>query len=434
MRMIATLLALGLVGACQEAPSSTAQSPAATPADEQAEQEARAVTVTIIATVPEDAGDIFITGNREELGPWNARGQLMDGEGRTRTTTLTMPEGFEFQFKLTGGTWNEEGVGPSGMVLPNFTHTATANGNNEVEVEIFSFKRPVEEYIADPEGSGVLGTLVYWTDTESAFFDITRNVEVWLPPGYGEDPERRYPVIYMHDGQNLFDPRIANTGTDWGVDEAMMANVEAGLHDPAIVVGIWSTSLRGYELSPWHGATNYARMILEEIKPRVDAEFLTLTDRDNTYTMGSSMGGLVSMYLVRTHPDVFSACGCVATHVPLSPIIAQEYLGLETGDYTDLETPYLVQEAAANASLPTDVRMYFDWGTEGLDALYPPVMAELEPWLEGQNLVAGETYAYREFVGETHNEAAWRARVHLQLAWLLGGIDPNTLDTDLSAP
>ncbi len=416
MRLAASALIAVALAACDTA------EPEATPST--LEAAITMVSVEIIATVPESADEVFLTGNRDELGPWNARGQLMTGSGTTRTTTLSMPDGFEFQFKLTGGTWNDEGVGPSGMVLPNFTHTVDAAADNRVEVEIFSFKRPVEEYIADPEGSGVLGTLIYWTDTESAFFDVTRHVEVWLPPGYDADPERRYPVIYMHDGQNLFDPRIANTGVDWGIDEAMMRNVEAGLHEPAIVVGIWSTNIRGYELSPWHGGSNYGRMIIEEIMPRVNAEFRTLTDRDNTFTMGSSMGGLISQHLVRTWPDVFSACGCVATHVPLSPQMAEEFLGLESGDHTDPEKPYILVEAEANTALPDNVRLYFDWGTETLDALYPPIMVEMQPWLDAQ----GATYAYREFEGEPHNEAAWRARVHLQLAWMLGGHDPNGLE------
>ncbi len=420
MRLTASALLAAALAACSpEAEDVTSPQPAS-------EAEAAAVMVTINARVPEDAGEIYLAANVEALGPWRADGLLMSADGRARTTTLSLPDGFELEFKLTGGSWDTEGTGPSGTVLPNFTHTATAGSDNEVEVEIIDFKWPADAYIADVEGSGVLGTLIYWTDTESAFFDVTRHVEVWLPPGYEAEPERRYPVIYMHDGQNLFDPRIANTGTDWGVDEAMMRNVEAGLHDPAIVVGIWSTDIRGYELSPWHGGVNYARMIIDEIKPRVDAEFRTLTDRDNTYTMGSSMGGLISQYLVRTHPDVFSACGCVSTHVPLSPAMAEEFLGLDPGSYTDPETPYLLVDADSNAELPTDVRIYFDWGTATLDEYYPPIMAELQPWLEAQGLEAGTSYAYREFEGAAHNEAAWRDRVHLQLAWLLGGHDPNS--------
>ena len=303
-----------------------------------------------------------------------------------------------------------------------------AGGDNVVEVEIVDFKWPADAYIADIEGSGVLGTLIYWTDFKSEFFDVTRHVSIWLPPGYDAEPERRYPVIYMHDGQNLFDPRIANTGVDWGVDEAMMRNVEAGLHDPAIVVGIWSTNIRGFELSPWHGGPDYAAMIIEEIMPRVNAQFRTLTGPEHTFTMGSSMGGLISQYLVRSHSDVFSACGCVSTHVPLSPAQAEEFLGLDSGDFADPERPYLLVASDQNTPIPDQVRLYFDFGDITLDETYPAIHDALRPWLESQGLVEGERYAMRRFEGAPHNEAAWRERVHLQLAWMLGGHNPNGLE------
>ena len=88
------------------------------------------------------------------------------------------------------------------------------------------------------------GRLVYWTDVSSAFLGPKRHVEIWLPPGYDDNPTTRYPVLYMHDGQNLFDPRIANTGVDWGVDEAVVKLVTQGVIPPIIVVGVWSTSAR----------------------------------------------------------------------------------------------------------------------------------------------------------------------------------------------
>jgi predicted alpha/beta superfamily hydrolase len=389
--------------------------------------EIRLVEVTIHATVPEGAGDIYLAANVEELGPWRADGKLMEGDGRSRTTTLNLPDEFELEFKLTGGVWEREGTGPSGMVLANFTHTVTAGQVNEIYVEIVDFKYPAEVYIADPEGADILGTLIYWTDQESAYFDVSRHIEIWLPPGYDDEPDRRFPVIYMHDDQNLFDPRIANTGTDWGIDEAMMRNVAAGLHEPAIVVGIWSTNIRGYELSPWHGGSDYGRMIVEEIKPRIDSEFRTKSDRDNTFTMGSSMGGLISFYLVRSYPEVFSACGCVSTHVPFSPAIMERFSGEPAeGEFAD--QPYLLIDVHEDAPLPGNIRPYFDWGTATLDAEYPPIMDQMRPWLEGQGFNAGETFAYREFPDAPHNEAAWRERVDLQLAWMLGGIDPNTLE------
>ena len=125
-----------------------------------------------------------------------------------------------------------------------------------------------ERYLDDLPGSGVEGTLVYWHDTPSAYLAETRHVLVWLPPGYEDTPDKRYRVIYMSDGENLFDPRIASWGVDWGIDEAMMRGVANGDYEPAIVVGAWSTSQRGPEYSPWHGASEYSRFLIEELMPQ----------------------------------------------------------------------------------------------------------------------------------------------------------------------
>ncbi|WP_158291648.1 alpha/beta hydrolase-fold protein [Marinicauda algicola] len=408
------LAALLLLAACAPQGSPPAEAPGRT-------QEQSMTQITVIATVPEGAGEIYLTGNLDELGPWRADGLLMSGEGRERRASVLVPEGTLFEFKITGGSWDREGTGPSGTVLPNFTHRAEGEAG-EARVEIVDFKHPPEAYIADPQGSGVLGTLIYWTDLDSAFLETTRHVSIWLPPGYEAEPEKRYPVLYMHDGQNLFDPRIANTGTDWGIDEAMMANVEAGLHGPAIVVGIWSTNRRGYELSPWHGGPDYARMIVEEIRPRVDAAFRTLDGPANTFTMGSSMGGLISQYLVREYPDVFGACGCVSTHVPLSPAMARDFLGLEGGPVLESpDKPYLIAEIEAGAQIPANVRMFFDHGTQTLDANYGPGHAAIRDWLLAQGLSEGEDFIVRTYEGAAHNEASWRARAGDQLAFLLAG-------------
>ena len=159
--------------------------------------------------------------------------------------------------------------------------------------------------IDDPAGAGVPGTLSYLTDFGSAHLDHDRHVAVWLPPGYDDDPARRYPVLYMHDGQNLFDTRLAYGGKTWGVAETVAALVDRGEIRPMIVVGAFNSVDRGYEYSPWHGAPRYARFLIEELKPRIESDYRTLTGPEHTFVMGSSMGGLLSYYLVREHPDVF---------------------------------------------------------------------------------------------------------------------------------
>jgi len=289
----------------------------------------------------------------------------------------------------------------------------------ELGDSLFARTLDAADYIADWRNSGVTGSLVYWQDVASAPLSEKRHVEIWLPPGYDDDPDRRYRVIYMSDGENLFDPRIANTGIDWGVDEAMMRGAEQGLFEPAIVVATWSTSRRSEEYSPWHDAPQYARFLIEELMPRVNAEFRTLTDRDATFVMGSSMGGLLSYYLVKEHPDVFSACGCVSTAFLFSEARLAQHAGADKSGID--ATPYIITDIANGDTVPRGARMFFDHGTEGLDAEYGPQHAAVRDWLLEQGFNEGEDFVIRVYEGANHNEASWRARLGDQLAWLLGG-------------
>jgi enterochelin esterase-like enzyme len=113
----------------------------------------------------------------------------------------------------------------------------------------------------------------------------------------------------MHDGQNLFDPRIASTGVDWGMDEAIVRGMRAGRLPPTIVVGVWCTELRLREYSPWDMGTNYARFLIEELMPAVNQKFRTRTGPENTTVMGSSMGGLISFWLCWKYPGTFGRGG-----------------------------------------------------------------------------------------------------------------------------
>lgn len=276
-------------------------------------------------------------------------------------------------------------------------------------------------FVDDPQGAGVQGTLIYWKDVESAFLAEPRHVVIWLPPAYEENPDQRYRVIYMSDGENLFDPRIASWGVDWGIDEAMMRGATNGDYEPAIVVGAFSSSQRGPEYSPWHGAPQYARFLIEELMPRVNAEFRTLQGPDNTFAMGSSMGGLLSYYLVKNHADIFGACGCVSSHFALSEKIVAGYFG--TADDGADATPYIIRDIEAGATVPPGARFMFDYGTETLDSSYEKDHAPIREWLLGQGLVEGRDFEMLKYDGADHSERAWRARVHTQLEFLLGPAD-----------
>lgn len=378
----------------------------------------RCCTATILVRVPEGTGTLYLAGSLPQLGPWRPDGVALTGEGRERTTQITAPPGTTFEYKFTLGSWDREAVGYAGVVPPNYR--LRLDRDTVMVHEIADFKKDVREYIADWRGSGVLGRLVYWTDVHSAFLGPTRNVEIWLPPGYDDDRSTRYPVLYMHDGQNLFDPRIANTGVDWGVDEAVVRLVDRGIIPPVIVVGVWSSTSRGPEYSPWRAAPDYARFLLEELMPRVNAAFRTRTGPANTAVMGSSMGGLLSFFLVTHHPDVFGACGCLSSHFPLSEAVVAQYFRDGATSAAPDTTPYILRDIANGLRVPSGTRYWFDYGTLGLDSTYAPTQTAVRTWLLSLGLSEGKDFEMRRYEGATHTEASWRARLEDPLTYLFG--------------
>jgi enterochelin esterase-like enzyme len=256
----------------------------------------------------------------------------------------------------------------------------------------------------------------YYNNVESKYVK-PRNVEVWLPAGY--DSTKAYPVLYMHDGQNVFNPETSYTKIDWGVDEVMDSLVAAGKVRPAIVVGIWNTNLRINEympdvelnaeqqaemkkMSPEEGilSRQYLRFIVEELKPFIDSTFHTLPDRDHTFIMGSSMGGLISLYAVCSYPEVFGAAACLSTHWPA--------LGGVTLSYIEKGLPD-----------PATHRFYFDHGTATLDSLYEPFQQKANEIFTHAGYGDGN-YMSRKFEGAEHSEKAWRKRIYIPLEFLLG--------------
>ncbi len=371
--------------------------------------------VEITATVPANTGEVYVSGSVDALGPWKADALLMQGSGTERRAEFLRPEGVPVEYKFTLGAWEREGLGPSGTVMANFVLPADQTSGHQTVVD---FKKDVREYIADVAGAGIAGHLDYWLDVKSQYLTESRHVSIWTPPGYDDDPARTYRVIYMTDGQNLFDPRIANTGTDWGTDEAMTALMANGI-DPAIIVSSWSTPKRFEEYSPWHKGESYARFLIDELMPRVEAAYRVRKGPGNTFHAGSSMGGLISFYVVTYHPDVFGACGCVSTHFPLSEkVVAEVFPNMEVSATPDA-TPYILNDIARGLKPPPNTRYWFDHGTKGLDAEYGPTHEAIRNWLLVNGLAEGRDFSIRAYEGADHNEASWRARLPEVFTFLL---------------
>lgn len=249
-----------------------------------------------------------------------------------------------------------------------------------------------------------------------------RPIDVWLPPGYDTSPTTRYPVIYLHDGQNLFDSDVSYGGAVWAADRTLARLIGEGRTRPAILVGIWNTGeSRAAEympqkaLAPSGGASGftllgqpvsgvrsdaYLAYLVRDVKPLIDRTFRTLPGRTDTSIMGSSMGGLISAYALLEYPEVFGAAACVSTHWPAADGAMVDYL-------------------ARRLPAPGRNRWYFDFGTEALDAGYEAFQVRVDAVLRAAGYRAGSDWVTRKFPGADHSERAWSRRVEIPLEFLL---------------
>jgi enterochelin esterase-like enzyme len=281
-----------------------------------------------------------------------------------------------------------------------------------------------------PAGGGRFVTTPAFASAHAA----PRRVTVWLPPGH-DSATGRHRVLYMHDGQNLFDPADAYGGQTWGVVPALLALRAAGRVAPTIVVGVWNTPLRRQEYGPaaplarlpaaWRDqvyggpalSDGYLRFLVEELKPHIDATYNTLPGPADTVVVGSSMGGLASLYALVQHPGVFGAAACVSTHWPMS---TQPAWITPPGDPRAAQAQQALRDwLAERLPAPGAHRLYFDHGTLNLDALYPPLQAQVDAVLASRGWQRGTHFTSQQIDGGDHNEAAWRARVDQPLRFLL---------------
>ncbi|MDE6301190.1 MAG: hypothetical protein K2M19_05700 [Muribaculaceae bacterium] len=253
------------------------------------------------------------------------------------------------------------------------------------------------------------------------------DVDVWLPADY--NPETKYPVVYMHDGQNLFDASTTWNGQSWEMDRAACRLIAEEQIPGMIIVGIHSDPARRVsQLMPVEAVRDagledlmaevklkgmpvlgdqYVDFVVNTLKPMIDSRYSTLSDRENTMVMGSSMGGLMSLYLLCMKPEVFGGAGCLSTHW---------YGTLEAGDRFGNAMMNFVETHLPD---PGTHRIYFDHGTSTIDAYYGPwetqalLIAQKKGYTYGENLDSYIDY------GAPHEESAWSARVDRPLRFLL---------------
>ena len=260
-----------------------------------------------------------------------------------------------------------------------------------------------------------------------------RTVDVWLPESYS--PQKKYAVLYMNDGQMLFDASKTWNQQEWGVDEHIDKLVNNKVIKETIVVGIWNVGfernsdyfpqkvynqlanedvralvkmLENQGNSKTIKSDNYLKFLVEELKPFIDENYATLSDYKNTSIMGSSRGGLISMYALCEYPQVFGAAACLSTHW--------------IGTYTNIEKnqiPYAMFDyLSKHLPSPKTHKIYFDYGTKTLDALYLPYQEMVDTVLNLKGY-GDSNFLNLRFEDADHSEKSWNKRLDTPLKFLL---------------
>lgn len=271
-------------------------------------------------------------------------------------------------------------------------------------------------------------------DSFPSKFVTPRNVDIWLPKAYS--PNEKYAVLYMNDGQMLFDATTTWNKQAWDADDVAAKLMEENNIQKFIIVGVWNdAAMRHYDYFPQKpfenlstvekdtvnaqlqkvnigkgnfqpNSDNYLKFLVQELKPYIDKNYSVRSDRQNTFILGSSMGGLISMYAICEYPNIFGGAACLSTHWPGT-------FTLENNPIPDAFLTYL----KANLPNPENHKLYFDCGDETLDALYPDIQKQADKIItdKGYN---SKNFLTKFFPGENHSENAWRKRLAIPLKFL----------------
>lgn len=351
------------------------------------------VNIQVFAPNLADTTTVYISGDIDLLGSWQPDKTPMTFKGNHlwEKTFITKP-GASIEYKFTLGSWQKEGLDKQGNPFPNFSiNTATTKVKTDT---IYQFGQHLNKIVGQ-----ITGQIQYFKDQHADGL-LNRDVIVWLPPDYDKDLSKKYAVLYMHDGQNLFDPKTSSFGTDWQVDETCDSLIKMGKIPPVIVVGINNTADRSLDYSPGTKGTAYMNFIIHKLKPMIDSTYRTLPDRKHTFVGGSSMGGLISMMLVWEHPEVFYGAIC------MSPAF----------QYQDFD---YVPKITSDKATKKDVKIYLDMGTIGLETQLQPGVNAMIQALKAKNYLENKDYFYVKEEQARHAEADWARRLPKALIFLL---------------
>ncbi len=333
-----------------------------------------------------DNESVYIAGNDVQLGEWDPSSILLDKiNDSTWEKSFYFTIGKTLEYKFTKGSWEHEALANDGSIPDNFVLQVLKD--TIISTSILKW-RTIEKRKIHGQ---ITGKVKYHLNFEGDSLKA-RDIIVWLPPSYGSDINKRYPVLYMHDGQNIIDPATSSFGYDWRVDEVTDSLIEAGVINEIIIVGIYNTSDREYEYSYSPLGYKYMNFIASKLKPFIDKEYRTLPDRKNTAICGSSMGGLISMMTIWNCPEVFSKAAC------LSPAFKIRNL-----NYVDSIFNY--------SGSKKDIKIYIDNGGVGIDADLEPGTDMMIAALQSRGYELGKDIIWFTDKNASHSETAWADRI-----------------------
>jgi predicted alpha/beta superfamily hydrolase len=350
--------------------------------------------VTTIAAKPKD--DIYISGNFNKWNPADNDSKLKPFGGGRRIFVLTNVDTGHYEFKFTRGNWNKVETDSKGEDIAN--RTLDVAGDTTLEITIAGWKDDAPEKPKPNTASANVHVI------DTAFFmpqlNRYRRIWIYLPSSYNKTKNKIYPVMYMQDGQNLFNEQTAFAG-EWGVDECL-DTLEQQLNKECIIVGIDNggdkrlTEYNPYD-DPKYGkgeGKQYLDFVATTLKSYIDKNYRTLKDAQHTFIAGSSMGGLISMYALVQYPDVFGGAGIFSPAFWMTPQL-----------YTDV----------ADAKWQKKFRVYFYAGEK-------ETIGMVKETQRMYDLIKSKQCCDQEFItfplGQ-HNEKYWREEFPDLYRWLM---------------
>jgi predicted esterase len=289
----------------------------------------------------------------------------------------------------------------------------------------------------------ILGLIAFWMGCQNAPLSpseirhhediptrdsLARKADVYLPPGYHSQEGKKFPVIYMFDGENLFFPDSAKMRLAWQIDTLLDQLITAGEMEPCIVVGVWSTYRRPVEYLPNKGFEHFPdsvrerfmrtykepesdhllEILVNDIKPFIDSEYRTLPDARRTFVGGAASGALVALYAVSEYPGIFGGAACLSTHWPISP-----------RDMFPDAARAMIDIMGKNLPDPANHKIYFDYGTQGYDVFYEPYQTQMDAHMQARGYKRGKNWLTEKFPEHGSTPLDWGRRFPDALRFLL---------------